>query len=310
VRKAKLRIALGAVCVIFSVMVTIGARAAGASASVASGAPSAAVETPALPRLTVEEIVARNVAARGGVAAWRAVKSISYSGSLDAGKVRPDNGLHPSATERLIQKPGKSTKVAQAPQQRPAEDEGGTPVRLPYTLIMQRPNKQRLEVKFKDQTLVQVYDGEHGWKLQPYLNRGGALPFTAEELKKARQFQDIDGPLIDHASKGIRIQLDGVDRVDGRPSYRLKLDLRDGSTRRVWVDGETFLDVQVDGSRRFNGQVVRVYTMLSDFRTVMGIKVPYLMETRTEGLPDREKIVVDKVVLNPKIDGHLFTKPS
>jgi outer membrane lipoprotein-sorting protein len=308
--KTNNRLTLGLALVVSFGALAAGAHAAGTPLSVATGTPRAAADAPVLPRLTVQEIVAKNVAARGGLAAWRAIKSISYDGSLDAGKVRPDNGLHPSATERLIEKPGTSRKVAQAPDQKLLGEDTGTVVTLPYTLIMQRPNKQRVEVKFKDQTLVQVYDGEHGWKLQPYLNRGGAIAFTAEELKKARQFQDIDGPLIDYVAKGIKIQLDGVGRVEGRPSYVLKLELQDGSTRRVWVDAETYLDVQVDGSRRLNGRVVPVYTTLRDFRTVMGIKVPYLMETRTEGLPDREKIIVDKVVLNPKLDGHFFTKPS
>jgi hypothetical protein len=270
---------------------------------------AAGAADPILPKLTAEQIVEKNVAARGGLTAWRAVKAISYSGSLDAGRVRPDNGLNPASTERLIDKPGKPTRVAQAPDQNTSAADAGTPVSLPYTLTMERPNKQRVEVKFNDQLLVQVYDGQQGWKLQPYLHRG-ALPFTREELKKAEQFQQIDGPLIDCTAKGTTVALEGTDTVDGRPAYRLKLLLKSGDTRRVWVDGETFLDVQVDGSRRLNGHTVGQFTALRDFRSVDGIKVPYLMETRTEGLPDRETIVVDKVALNPKVDERVFARPN
>jgi len=68
--------------------------------------------------------------------------------------------------------------------------------------------------------------------------------------------------------------------------------------------------VQVDGSRKFNGHEVATYTTLRDFRPVAGLKVPYEMETRTQGLPEREKIVVDKVMLNPQVDDSQFAKPT
>jgi hypothetical protein len=286
-------------------------QAAGNAPTAAGAAPAAtAAAAPNLPKLTAQQIVDKNIAARGGLMAWKAVQSISYAGTLDAGKVRPDNGLNPASKEVLLDKPGKPTKIAQSPESKPAKVEEAKPISLPYTLYMQRPNKQRVEVKLKDETLVQVYDGKTGWKLQPYLRRGGALPFTAEEMKKAKQFQDIDGPLVDYAAKGTKIALDGTDTVDGHPAYRLKLTLKSGDVRRVWIDAQSFLDVQIDGTRRMNGRPVAEYTALRDFRDVSGIKVPYVMETRTEGLPDREKIVVEKVALNPKLDNTLFGKPN
>jgi len=288
----------------------------GASASAASTAASAGRSTapapaagPELPRLTAQQIVERNIAARGGLAAWRSIQSIRYAGSLDAGRARPDNGMNPSSTERLLDKPGRSTKPGQAPEQHASEEALGTPISLPYTLTMQRPHRQRLEVRFQDETLVQVYDGQHGWKLQPFLHRG-VQPFTADELRKAQQFQEIDGPLVDYAAKGTQVALDGTDRVDGRPAYRLKLALKNGDTRRVWIDAESFLDVQIDGSRRFNGHEVAEYTALRDFRSVDGVKIPYLMETRVDGKVEHEKLVVQSVALNPKVDGAAFGKPQ
>lgn len=271
--------------------------------------PAAAPAGPALPSLTAEQIVQKNIAARGGAGAWKAIQSISYTGSLDAGRVRPDNGLHPSATERLLDKPGKSTKAGQAPAQHLSDAEAGTPVSLPYALYMQRPNKQRVELKFKDETLVQVYDGKAGWKLQPYLRRG-VLPFSAEELRKARDFQEIDGMLVDYAAKGSKVALDGTDVVEGKPAYRLKVTLKNGDVRRVWIDAQSFLDVQVDGARRLNGHEVAQYTAMRDYRSVNGVLVPFLMETRTDGQTEREKIVVEKVALNPKFDAGFFSKPN
>jgi hypothetical protein len=309
--KFQQRAVLTALFGLSSVAGTIGAQAA---TSPTTGAPAVAAApavtaAPVLPALSAQQIVEKNLAARGGSTAWRSIQSVVYSGSLDAGRVRPDNGIHPSTTERLIDKPGKSTKPGQAPDQHLSGNDAGTPVSLPYTLYMKRPGKQRVEVKFKDETLIQVYDGKTGWKLQPYLHRG-VLPFTAEEIKKARQFQDIDGPLFDYAAKGSKVELDGTELVDGSAAYRLKLTLKSGDVRHIWIDAASFLDVQIDGVRRLNGHEVAQYTAMSDFRSVDGVKLPFLMDTRTAGLPDHEKIVVEKATLNPKIDDKLFGKPN
>jgi hypothetical protein len=58
-------------------------------------------------------------------------------------------------------------------------------VQLPFVIELKRPRKMRLELRFKGQTAVQVYDGTNGWKLRPFLNRREVEPYTADELKIA-----------------------------------------------------------------------------------------------------------------------------
>jgi hypothetical protein len=47
-----------------------------------------------------------------------------------------------------------------------------------------------------------------------------------------------------------------------------------------------------------------------DFRTVQGLKIPFAQETVVEGFPQTHKILVDKVVVNPKLDPSTFAKPT
>jgi hypothetical protein len=274
-------------------------------------AATGAVEppAPALPALSAQQIVEKNVAARGGLATWKTVKAISYTGSMDAGRARVDNGMNPASRERPAEKPARPGAAPVAAKAPGAPSGEGIAVSLPFKMVLERPNHQRIEVKFKDETLVQVYDGKQGWKLQPYLKRG-VQPFSPEELRQARQFQEIDGPLVNYTAKGTRLALDGTDVVDGRPAYRLKLTLKSGDVRRVWVDAQSFLDVQIDGTRHFNGHEVTEYTALRDYRDVAGVKVPFQMETRIEGMTERQKIVVEKAAINPKVDEALFRRPG
>ncbi len=256
-------------------------------------------------KLSAAQIVQKNVEARGGLKAWRAVHTISMSGKMDAGRARPP--VEPEATVYRGKSKEEIREAILANARR--EQEGGVLVQLPFVMEQQRPRKMRLELQFQGQTAVQVYDGVHGWKLRPFLGRNDADPYSADEMHAAEQQQDLDGPLIDSAAKGTKVTLAGVDTVEGRKAYNLKLTLKNGAVRHVWVDAKTFLDVKIDGSRRLDGKLHPVATYFRDYRTVHGLKIPFLLETSVEGVKDTEKIVIDDVQLNPKLDSSRFDKP-
>jgi hypothetical protein len=167
-----------------------------------------------------------------------------------------------------------------------------------------------MEVVFDGKTAVQVYDGQHGWKLRPFLNRNDAEPFTADEMKTENSRGDLDGPLIDYAAKGTKVDFDGTEQVEGQPAYRLKVTLKNGAVKHVWIDGKTFLDVKMDGfPKRMDGKMHPVYVYQRDFRSVQGIMIPFVMETAVDGYAETHKLLIEKAAVNPKLDDALFSKP-
>jgi hypothetical protein len=184
-------------------------------------------------------------------------------------------------------------------------------VQLPFRLEMKRPRKSRLEIDFAGKTAVQVYDGQNGWKLRPYLNRDDVEPFTAEEAKSEEAMADLEPPLMDYAAKGTRVALEGVEQVDGHNAYKLKLTMKNGDVQHVWIDGQSFLDVKVDGlPRRMDGKMRTVWISQRDFRSVQGLMVPYLYETANEGNPRTHRMVVESVAVNRTLDDARFAKPQ
>jgi outer membrane lipoprotein-sorting protein len=248
----------------------------------------------ALPQLSAEAIVEKNVSARGGLAAWRAVQTLSMSGKMDAGG-------NESPTRRPVQ--GVRTSGVQLPK-RPAEQ-----MQLPFRLELKRTRKSRLELDFRGQTAIQVYDGANGWKLRPFLNRRQVEPFGPDELKAVAMQSDLDGPLVDYAAKGTKVELEGTEKVEGNDTYRLKLTFKNGQVQRVWVDAKTFLETRLEGTpRRLDGKYHAVEIYLRDYRTVSGLIVPYVMETKVEGVKQSEKIEVEKVAVNPRVEDARFAK--
>jgi hypothetical protein len=243
--------------------------------------------------MTAEQIIERNVTARGGLQAWRGVKTLSMSGKLEAGGNESSTFPVQGVKNGGVQLP-----------KRPAEQ-----MQLPFRLESKRSRKLRLEIDFRGQTAVQTYDGTHGWKLRPFLNRHEVEPFTADEMKAAAFQSDLDGPLVDYAAKGTKAELEGTEKVEGKDNYRLKLTFKDGQSQHVWVDAKTFLESKIEGTpRRLDGKYHPVEIYYREYKTVSGIVVPYVTETKVQGVKQTEKIEVEQVVVNPPVEDSRFAK--
>ena len=265
-------------------------------------------ETASQANLSAAAIVEKNVAARGGLQAWREVQTMSMQGRLGAGGNR-------RATIPVPVPDQKSSR--QALPSRPAEE-----VQLPFIMELKRPGKMRMELQFNGQTAIQVYDGANGWKLRPFLNRRVVEPYTTEEMKISSMQADVDGYLVDYAAKGIQIELVGMEKVENRDTYKLKLTMKNGQAVHDWIDAQTFLEAKVEGQpRRLDGVSHPVEVYYRDYRPIGGLQIPHILETKVlqaartaKGFKDppvpAEKITIEKVVVNPKLDENHFSKPE
>jgi hypothetical protein len=255
--------------------------------------------------LTAAQIIDKNVAARGGLQAWRNVQALTLSGKLTAG------GNQRATIAATARRPNQAVLPP-----RPAEE-----VQLPFVMDLKRPRKMRFELQFNGTTAVQVFDGTNGWKLRPFLNRDLVEPYTSDELKIAGMQADLDGPLVDYAAKGTTVALEGMDKVEDRDTYKLKLTMKDGQAVHVWIDAATFLEAKIDGQpRRLDGVNHPVEVYFRDYRPVGGLEIPYVLETKVlpvsqanrskqPSIPT-EKTMVDKVEVNPKLGDIAFAKPQ
>lgn len=219
---------------------------------------------------TVDQLVARNVAARGGAEAWRAVSSLRLTGRMDVGR-----GLL-----------------------------------VPYVLEQKRPRKMRLEYVFDGETVVQSSDGKTGWKLAPFRGRTMPEPLTEEELRGAAGSADLYGLLFDYVRRGHVVALQGREPIDGRDAFKLQVTLPERAVRWVYLDAETFLEVKVDAQSTIAGRTRRVETFYHDWQATEGLLIPRRYETRTEGVKESNVLSVETVLVNPPINDSRFTMPA
>jgi outer membrane lipoprotein-sorting protein len=286
-----------------------------ATALAVVGPPKAAPQRAAAPqpvpqaaKLTAAQIIEKHIAARGGTQAWHSVQSMSWNGKMEVGY--SDSSARSVRYVSSAANAHKSPKQLAVLQADAARHQNDKQVQLPFLLEMKRPNKSRVEVEFDGKTAVQVYDGQNGWLLRPYLNRNDWEPFSAEQKQAQQDKWGLEDPLFDYVAQGMKVDLESVESVEGNAAYKLKLTEKNGDVRHIWIDAKSFLDVRVEGTpRRMDGRVRTVLVYQRDFRTVQGLMVPFVLETATDGYQDTHKMVIEKVAVNPRLDDTLFVKP-
>jgi hypothetical protein len=269
----------------------------------------AADAKPQAAKLTATQIVDKHIAARGGLQAWRGVQSVSWNGKMDVGFA--DSAARSARYVSNAAESSSARKKLLAQQDAEGKREPDKQVQLPFLLEMKRPAKSRVEVEFDGKTAIQVYDGSNGWMMRPYLNRNDWEPFSPEQANMQAAEPGLEGQLIDYSKKGTKVELESVEPVEGHDAYKLKLTMKNGDVRRMWIDAQSFLDVKIEGTpRRMDGRMRTVWVYQRDFRQVQGLMVPFVLETAVDGYKDTHKMVIEKVGLNPALDDALFVRPK
>ena len=124
---------------------------------------------------TVDQIVARHLAARGGRQALAAVRTLRMTGHADAG-------------------PGRHAIVRRE---------------------FARPDRIRTEFEFQGTTGVYVWNGKSGWQVSPLDGQFDVQPLSPEAAALSAEQADIEGPLVDWKAKGHSVELLGRAELPG-----------------------------------------------------------------------------------------------
>jgi hypothetical protein len=219
---------------------------------------------------TVDELVSKNIEAKGGADALHALQLLRLSGKL------------------LV-------------------NEGQ--IELAYLQTKERPGELRTEATLQGMTQVEAYDGKEGWKISPFQGRKDPEKMSADDLKPLMEDAEIDGPLVDWKAKGSTVDYLGTEEVDGTLAHKLKVVRKNGDVSFVYLDPDHFLEIRVLTGRVKHGAYEEVETDLGDYEKTAGVFVPTSIESGRKGDPDKQKIIIDKVEANVPVDEAIFHFP-
>lgn len=180
---------------------------------------------------------------------------------------------------------------------------------IPITLIQKRPANLRMEATFQGKTQVNAYDGESGWKIDPFQGASEPEKVAGDEAKELQEQSDMDGPLVDYKDKGHTVELIGKEDLEGTPVHKLKLTLKNGDVRTIYIDAENYLELRVTSKRKTPGGEIEVDQYFGNYKPVNGIVFPFSLETKVKG-ETVNQITIDKMEMDVAIDDSLFKMPA
>lgn len=173
-----------------------------------------------------------------------------------------------------------------------------------------RPNKVREEFSLQGMTGINAYDGSSGWKIDPFGGKKDPESLSEEELRSIVEDSDFDEPLINYKEKGNKVELVGMDQIEGTDVYKLKVTLKSGDTRYYYMDTDSYVPIKYETKRIIRGTPQESETTLGDYKQVGGWFLPFSMETRQKGSSGSQKITFDKIEFNVPIDSARYSRPK
>jgi hypothetical protein len=192
-----------------------------------------------------------------------------------------------------------------------AKMSGGT-MDFPVVIEAKRPASVRVDINIQGNQIVQAYDGKVGWSINPFQQsaKKEAEPMTPDEVREIEVQADMDGPLVGWKEKGHKVELQGREPVEGSDTFKLKLTLKNGDIRTIFLDVDSYLEVKLTNKRKIRDTEIEAETTMGDYKEVGGLMIAHAMESGAKGIPQKQKVVIEKVELNVPIADARFAMPA
>lgn len=219
---------------------------------------------------TAADLVAKNIAARGGSAALAALKSVSLDGKL----------VFPGGFELTYN-----------------EVRAGGAVRVDAAL-------QGLAL------VQAYDGKGGGWRINPFEGRKDAEPMSDDEARSFADAAPIAGVLLSASSDGSAVTYLGREDFDGTNCYKLKVAQKDGDEFVYLIDPNSMLEVKITETRKLRGAVQVSESELGDYEAVGGVMFPMSIESGPQGSSQRQRVIIAKASANVAAPASLFAQPG
>jgi hypothetical protein len=227
---------------------------------------------------TADDLVAKNLAARGGADKLAAIHSIAMKGEL---RFPGDFKLAYTETRERVDPATANCAV-------------------------------RIDAVLQGLNVIQAYDGKTGWRVNPFEGRKDAENMGADEARELADQGSIDGALLAARAKGSQVEYLGREDIDGTDAYKLRVTQTDGTVYTYYLDPDAFLEIKIDELRTIRGSEKETETNLGDYEQVGGVYFPFSVSSGPKNSADTDKqvVTISSAQANPEVAPNLFAMPA
>ncbi len=221
--------------------------------------------------LKLDDVITKSIAAQGGLERMKAIQSLRSTGKMIL---------------------------------------GGGQMEAPITSFMKRPGRSRMEISIQGQKIIEAFDGSTKWSMNPMLGSKDPQRANEDETKAALDESDgVEGPLVNYKEKGHAVELQGKEDVEGSMAYKIKVTMKSGNVRTIYLDETSFLTVKLVTTIKQMGQEFVAEIRPGNYKPIEGVMMPFSSEMKVNKQVGMQ-MQIDKVEVNIPLEDSLFTMPE
>ncbi|MCB8995648.1 MAG: hypothetical protein H6538_08570 [Bacteroidales bacterium] len=153
---------------------------------------------------------------------------------------------------------------------------------MPFIITQKSPDKVRFESSFQNMEIVQAFNGEKGWSINPMVGPD-PIEMGKSEVKNLKAMSEKEGRLYNWKKKKYKLSFEGTEEGDSVPLYKVKVITPLGDEETYFINSKTNLVYKVDAKTTVQGNQIEATRYLSDYHDINGFMVPFTMETEMMG---------------------------
>ncbi|MGC1391784.1 MAG: hypothetical protein WA816_12170 [Bacteroidales bacterium] len=174
---------------------------------------------------------------------------------------------------------------------------------MPMTMWMKNPNKIKTVTSFNGQDMVQVFDGEKGFAINPMTGSSDPVEMTSDQIKQTLRSNIFQNSMANYFKNG-QLALDGEDKVNDKPAFKIKATVEGGTVIEMFIDKGSYFLVKTSTTASMNGSTVTVESYPSDYTETNGVMMAMKTSTSAQGMD--MVITFTKVEVDVPMEDSLF----
>lgn len=182
---------------------------------------------------------------------------------------------------------------------------------MDFSIYLIYPDQFRIEIEIENELSILAFDGENPWAIIPPYNIPQGLPKNGiDELydRLVRPFIDFDNILIAFKNYGYKLQLSGNEMLDETEHFVILCSKENETEAKVYINSENYLISMFSEIKKIREQEVKVEVFLEDYQKTDGVLKAHTIRVNSD---DHQNMLlnIDNIQINLEMDTKIFKRP-
>ena len=150
---------------------------------------------------------------------------------------------------------------------------------MPMVMYMKNPNKIKTVTSFNGQDMVNAFDGEKGYSINPMTGSTDPVEMTPEQVNQTLRSSMFQNYMATYLKNG-QLALAGEENVNDKPAFKIQATVEGGTVIDMFIDKTSYFLVKT--ATTVQGQTMESFP--SDYTDQGGVMIPMKTTSSAQGM--------------------------